>query len=136
TPSANTTIYVKYDGDVLNGGSVSPCGLHYNVSYPLNALKHKRILDSDKDQSGLAVFTCDGTKLAAVYGEDPSTAAAGNPSWDVGSTIRPYCATKLIFASDDHAYTLTDRPVTIQVLNGDGGFTATIDPTSVTTSGY
>lgn len=136
TPSSNTTIYVKYNGDVLNGGSLSPCGLRYDVSYPLNALTHRRLLDSDNDQSGLAVYTCDGTKLAAVYGQDAATAADGNPSWDVGSTIRPYCATKLIVAADDNAFTLTDRPVTIQVLNNDGGFTAVVDPTTVTTTGF
>lgn len=137
TPANTTTIYVKYDGDVLNGGSVSPCGLRYDVSYPLSNLKHKRLLDNfDNNQSGLAVYTCDGTKLAAVYGEDPSTAVDGNPSWDVGSTIRPYCATKLILASDDNAYTLTDRPVTIQILNNDGGFTAVVDPNTVSTTGY
>ncbi len=31
---------------------------------------------------------------------------AGNPSWDVGTTIKPYCAQKMIFANDDYAYTL------------------------------
>ena len=134
TPSANTTIYVKFDGDVLNGGNVSPCGLRYDVAYPLNALRHIRLRDTDNDQSGLAVYTCDGTKLAAVYGEDPSTAASGAPSWDVGSTIRPYCATKLVIATDDNAYTLTDRPVTIQILNNDGGFTAVVDPSTVSTT--
>ena len=134
TPSANTTIYVKYDGDVLNGGNVSPCGLRYDVSYTLDALRHIRLRDTDNDQSGLAVYTCDGTKLAAVYGADPSTAPTGAPGWDVGSTIRPYCASKLVIATDDNAYTLTDRPVTIQILNNDGGFTAVVDPSTVSTS--
>ena len=136
TPTANTTIYVKYNGDVVTGGSVSPCGLHYDVSYALNALNYKRILDlSDNDQSGLAVFTCDGTKLAAVYGEDPSTAVTANPSWDVGSTIQPFCKQKLIFANDDYARTLVNQPVTIPVLLNDYGFLATVDPTSVTNTG-
>lgn len=136
TPSANTTIYVKYDGDLTSGGSVSPLGLHYDVSYPLNALNHKRLRDpNDNDQSGLAVFTVDGTKLAAVYGEDPQTATTANPSWDVGATIRPFCALKLIFANDDYAYTITDNPVTIPVLRNDYGFSSVIDPATLTTSG-
>ena len=67
---------------------------------------------SDNDQSGLAVFTCYGTKLAAVYGEDPSTAAIGSPSWDVGSTIQPFCKQKLIFANDDYGRTMINQPVT------------------------
>ena len=136
TPSANTTIYVKYDGNLTSGGSVSPLGLHYDVSYALNALDHKRIKDPvDKDQGGLAVFTCDGTKLAAVYGEDPSTANTGSPSWDVGTTIRPFCGLKLIFANDDYAFTLTDNPVTIPILRNDYGFSAVVDPTSVNMTG-
>lgn len=136
TPSANTTIYVKYDGNLLTGGSVSPIGLHYDASYPLNALNHKRLRNpSQNDQSGLAVFTADGTKLAVVYGEDPSTALTGSPSWDVGSTIRPFCAMKLIFANDDYAYTITDNPVTIPILKNDNGFNAVIDPSSVNLTG-
>jgi hypothetical protein len=135
TPANNTTIYVKYDGDVTTGGFLSPCGFRYNVAYTVNALKYRKILDTDNDQSGIAIYTCDGTKIAAVYGEDPSTAALGNPSWDVGTTIKPYCATKLIFANDDYAYSLTDRAVTIQILSNDAGFTAVLDPSTVTVSG-
>ncbi len=137
TPTANTTIYVKYNGNVSGTtGLISPCGLRYDVSYPLNALNHKRLLDaSDNDQSGLAVFTCDGTKLAAVYGEDPSTAVIANPSWDVGSTIQPFCKQKLIFANDDYSRTMVNQPVTIPVLLNDFGFLAIIDPASVTNTG-
>jgi hypothetical protein len=136
TPSANTTIYVKYDGDLTKGGLVSPNGLRYDVSYQLNALRHRRLLDpSDNNQSGLVVYTVDGTKLAAVYGEDPSTAVAGNPSWDVGSTIRPYCGLKLIFANDDYAFTLTDNPVTVAVLNNDFGFASEINTGSISNIG-
>lgn len=136
TPVSNTTIYVKYDGDLSNGGSVSPCGLHYNVSYSLNALNYKKIFDnSDNDQGGLAVFTCDGVKLAAVYGEDPATAVAANPSWDVGSTIQPFCKDKMIFASDDYAETPIGQPVTISILNNDYGFFGTINPSSVNITG-
>ncbi len=134
TPTANTTVYVKYDGNVSGtSGLLSPCGLRYDVSYPLNALNHKRILDpNDNDQSGIAIFTCNGAKLAAVYGEDPSSATAANPSWDVGSTIQPFCKQKLIFANDDYARTMVNQPVTIPVLLNDFGFLAVIDPTSVT----
>ncbi len=136
TPTANTTIYVKYDGDLLNGGSQSPCGLRYDVSYTLNELRYKKLLDSDKDQSGLAVYTCDGTKIAAAYGEDPSLSGPANPYWDVGSTIQPFCGQKLIFASNDRAYTVTDHPVTIPVLKNDKGFLAEIDQPTLSILGY
>jgi hypothetical protein len=136
TPNMNTTIYVKYNGNVTSGGSTSPCGLHYDVSYTLNALNHKRILDpNDNNQSGLAVFTCDGTKIAVVYGEDPSTALTANPSWDVGSTLHPFCRSKLIFANDDYRTTLINQPVTVPVLLNDFGFLSTINPASVATIG-
>ena len=136
TPTANTTVYVKYDGNI-NGttGSLSPCGMRYDISYTVDALNHKRILDAgDKDQSGIAIFTCDGTKLAAVYGEDASTAVIGDPSWDVGSTIQPFCKQKLIFANDDYARSLINQPVTIPILLNDRGFLAEIDPSTVSTT--
>ena len=137
TPTKNTTIYVKYNGDIMSGGLAGPCGFRYDVAYVVNALNHKRILDpNDNDQSGIAIYTCDGTTLAAVYGEDPSTANTANPSWDVGSTIQPFCAQKIVLANDDQAYTMTNRPVTIDILSNDTAFLATLDPASVTTSGY
>ncbi len=137
TPAANTTLYVKYDGEVLNGGSASPCGLRYDDSFNVNALSYKKLLDdSDKDQSGMAVYTCDGTKIAAVYGEDPSLSGPANPYWDVGSTIQPFCGQKLILANDDRAYTLTGDPVTIPVLKNDAGFLAVINPATLSTVGY
>ena len=138
TPLNNTTIYVKYDGNVLSGGTTGPCGMHYDVSYPLNVLTHKRIKNpsAKNDQSGIAIYTCDGTKLAAVYGEDPSTANIANPSWDVGSTIQPFCAQKIILANDDLAYTMTGKTVTISVLDNDTSFLCTLDPLSVTNTGY
>ncbi len=137
TPTANTTIYVKYDGNVSGtSGLISPCGMRYDESFTLNALNHRRLKDiSDNDQSGLAVFTCDGTKLAAVYGEDASTAVQANPSWDVGSTIQPFCKQKLIFANDDYSRTMVNQPVTIPVLLNDFGFLAVIDPTTVNNTG-
>jgi len=136
TPTANTIVYVKYDGDVLNGPGVSPCGLKFDVAIPLNALNYTRIKDaSDNNQSGTAVYTCNGAKIAAIYGEDPATAVAGSPSWDVGSTIQAFCKEKLIFANTDNAVTLVNIPVTIDVLKNDAGFLAIIDAATVKTTG-
>ena len=136
TTTLNTTLYVKYDGDVSTGPNTSPCGLKYDVSYTLNALNYLRILDNaDNDQSGIALYTCNGAKLCAVYGEDASTAQVGNPSWDVGSTIQPFCKEKLIFANDDYEVTTINTPVNIKELSNDVGFLAVIDPATVTISG-
>jgi Bacterial Ig domain/Secretion system C-terminal sorting domain len=137
TPTANTIIYVKYDGNV-NGttGTLSPCGLRYDVAYNVNALNYIKIKDTDNDQGGIAIFTCNNAKIAAVYGEDPTGSTAGNSSyWDVGTTLQPFCKQKLVVASDDFASTLVNQPVTITILDNDFGFTATIDPSSVSTLG-
>jgi Bacterial Ig domain/Secretion system C-terminal sorting domain len=138
TPTANTTIYVKYNGD-LNGtaGLLSPCGLRYDVSYNVNALEYIKIKDpTDNDQGGIAIYTCNGAKIAAVYGEDPMGSTAGSSAyWDVGSTIQPFCKEKLVIATDDYATTLVNQPVTITILDNDFGFLATIDPSNVSTLG-
>jgi hypothetical protein len=139
TPSANTTIYVKWDGKVSgNTGLVSPgCGLRYDVSYNVNALNYIKLRDpSDNDQSGIAVYTCNGAKIAAVYGEDPqgSGTGIGVAYWDVGTTILPFCKQKLIFANDDYGRTMVNQPVTIPILINDFGFLAVVDPTTVSTT--
>ncbi len=136
TPTVNTILYVKYDGDISNGPNTSPCGLKYDVAITLNALNYTKIKDaSDLDQSGTAIYTCNGAKIAAVYGEDPTTAVEANPSWDVGATIQPFCKEKIIIATDDYATSLVSQPVTISVLNNDFGFLGTVDPTTVSTIG-
>lgn len=136
TPTSNTTVYVKYNGDISTGPNTSPCGLKYDVAITLNALNYVKIKDpNDNDQSGIAIYTCDGAKIAAVYGEDATTAVAGSPSWDVGATIQPFCKQKLVFARDDYSRTLVNQPVTITVLKNDGGFLAVINPASLNTLG-
>jgi Secretion system C-terminal sorting domain/Bacterial Ig domain len=139
TPNMNTTIYVKWDGKVSGtAGSLSPCGLRYDVSYNVNALNYIKLRDlSDNDQSGIAIFTCNGAKIAAVYGEDPqgSGTGVGVAYWDVGTTILPFCKQKLILANDDYARTIVSQPVTIPILLNDFGFLAVVDPTTVSTAG-
>ena len=137
TPDVNTTVYVKYNGNVSGSvGLLSPCGLRYDVAVTLNALNYAKIKDpNDNDQSGIAIYTCNGAKLAAVYGEDPATATAANPSWDVGTTIQPFCKRKLIFANDDYGRTMLNSPVTIPILLNDFGFLAAVDPATVTNTG-
>ncbi|MGZ5221046.1 MAG: Ig-like domain-containing protein, partial [Chitinophagaceae bacterium] len=138
TPTANTTVYVKYDGNISgSSGLVSPCGLMYDVSYNVNALNYIKIRDpNDNDQGGIAIYTCNGAKIAAAYGEDPQGSTAGNSAyWDVGTTIQPFCKQKIVIATDDYATTLVSQPVTISVLLNDFGFLGTIDPTTVTTLG-
>ena len=136
TPIANTTIYVKYNGDLTaSGPNLSPCDAPYDISYSVNALAALRIFDPDNDQSGMAVYTCDGTKFAAVWGQDASLAQVASPGIDVGYVMQPKCLTRLINAADDQAVTDINTPVTIGILSNDIGFLCTIDPSSVSTAG-
>ena len=84
-----TTIYVKYNGDVTTGPNTAPNGYKYDVAYAVTTFESKRIFDPDKDQTGLRVFTADGTLITGAWGEDPTAAGAGNPYLDVGYTIPP-----------------------------------------------
>ena len=94
------------------------------------------ILAPTMSQSGLAVFTCDGTKTGrSIWRRCICCIKLEILSWDVGSTIQPFCKQKLIFANDDYARTMVNQPVTIPILLNDFGFLAVIDPASVVTAG-
>ena len=77
TPADDTTVYVDYDG---NG---------YDVSYTLNALQRQQVFDPDGDQTGVLLYTLDGTKIAVAWGQVPVTGQEGNPYLDLGTTVPP-----------------------------------------------
>jgi large repetitive protein len=87
--AAATTVYVDYDGNPATGPLTDPNGNHYNVSYNVTALQSIRIYDPDDDQTGMRVYTVDGTLLAAAWGEDTSTAGTGTPYLDMGYVVFP-----------------------------------------------
>ena len=145
TTESNTTLYIKYDGDLESTTALqSPCDVAYDVSMSVNALQGIQLYDTDNDQSGLAVYTCDGTKLTAVYGEDPASAVVGSPSLDVGTVIQPMCLSQLIFAEDDYITSLpnldagnpTLEYVVVEVLSNDVSFLTTIAPPTVSIAGF
>ncbi|MEM7391542.1 MAG: hypothetical protein AAF492_04270, partial [Verrucomicrobiota bacterium] len=86
TPLADTTIFVDYNGD---GGSLSNLCAEYDESFTLNEFQSIQLLDPDGDQTAMRVFTCDGTKISAAWGQDPSTGPPGFPSIDVGTSVVP-----------------------------------------------
>ena len=91
TPTANTTVYVNFSGDLTSGTSTAPNGAKYNVSYTAAKWQSIQIYDTtDKDMTGARIFTTDGTRLAAAWGEDPAKAGAGSPYLDLGTTIVPF----------------------------------------------
>lgn len=136
TAKEATTLYIKYDGDLTSSSAMlSPCGVPYDAAVSLGALQSYRIFDSDKDQTGLAVYTCDGVKIAAVWGQDPSAGnptPTGFPALDVGYVMEPRCLEQLILANDDIEVTEPGVPIAISVLSNDAGFLCSPDPTSVT----
>ncbi len=86
TATRPTTIYVDYNGD--GGPLTNDCGT-YNFATNVGFLQSVKIYDPDRDQTGMRIFTCDGTLLAGAWGEDPLIAPGGEPSLDIGTTCLP-----------------------------------------------
>jgi uncharacterized repeat protein (TIGR01451 family) len=77
TALANTTLNVDYDGDGVVDATV-----------PVVRLQSVKLRDpsGDDDNSGMRIFTTDGTLIATAWGED-ITAPTGSPGFDVGTTV-------------------------------------------------
>lgn len=141
TPTANTTLYIKYDGNLTsNSATISPCGLPYDIAVPLSYLDTYKVYDeSDKDQSGVAIYTCDGTSISAIWGQDSyangSATPTSSPAQDVGYYLEPRCLQQLVFANDDYVVTDPEKPITIRVNSNDFGFLTSVNNLSVNTVG-
>jgi hypothetical protein len=88
--TAATTIYVDYDGDGV-APNTDINGTQYDESFSIGALESIQITDTknnDFDQSGIRVYTVDGTNLAGAWGQDANAATAGT-SLDLGTEILP-----------------------------------------------
>lgn len=86
TPVAATRVYVDLNGDRA-GPLTDPAGNPYDLHHDLGALEVKRLYDPDKDQTGMRIYTLDGTLITAAWGQDPAVAGPGNPFLDVGTTV-------------------------------------------------
>lgn len=141
TATANTTLYIKYDGNLTSSSpTVSPCGLPYDIAVPLNYLDVYKVYDnSDNDQSGVAVYTCDDTAISAIWGQDSyahgSDAPTSSPAQDVGYFLEPRCLQQLVFANDDYVVTDPEKEIIIGVASNDFGFLTTLSTSSITTLG-
>lgn len=91
TSFAPTTLHVDFDADPGTGPLGADCvGAHHDLEIPVGALVSTRITDpSDNSMTGARIYTCDGTAIAAAWGEDPSTAPTGSPGLDAGYTVIP-----------------------------------------------
>src|SRR5258706_9911883 len=89
TAVAATRVYVDYKGDRA-GPLTDPNGDKYDVQFDLAALQSQRIFDPSKNQTGMRLYTLDGTLITAAWGEDPSVAGSGTPFIDAGTTVLPF----------------------------------------------
>jgi uncharacterized repeat protein (TIGR01451 family) len=89
TALANTKLYVDYKGDHL-GPLTDPNGNQYDTNFTVTALQSQKIYDPSKNQTGMRVYTLDGTLITAAWGEDADVAGPGNPYIDAGTTVIPF----------------------------------------------
>ena len=88
TPLASTTIYVVY-GDGTPAYTDSAQG-KYSTNYTVAAYESKQVFDPSKNQSGMRLYTLDGTLITAAWGESADASQAGNPDIDAGYTVLPF----------------------------------------------
>ena len=87
-----TRIYVDYDGDSTTGDFTDPNGDRYDEHYDISKLESRQFFDNvnnDNNQTGMRIYTTDGTNLTAAWGQDPANASPGNPYLDLGTTVLP-----------------------------------------------
>ncbi len=137
TAPTATTLYIKYDGNLVTPAPItSSCGIPYDIAVPMAALQSYKIFDTDNDQSGLAIYTCDGTNIIGVWGQDPNAGGPTpktSPAQDVGYVMESRCMQQLVVANDDLKVTEPDIPIIIGVLSNDFGFLCKLDKSSVDT---
>jgi large repetitive protein len=86
----NTTIYADYDGDPTTGDEIDPRGNKCDSSIVVSAYQVVRFYDyTDKNQSGMHVYTTDGTQVVVAWGEDGAVAGASSPFLDMGTIASP-----------------------------------------------
>jgi uncharacterized repeat protein (TIGR01451 family) len=140
TADAATTVYVDYDGDPATGPLIDANGDHYDLALKLSMLESERIYDnSDNDQTGMKLYTLDGTLITAAWGQDPATSQGGAPFLDLGTTVLPFPIASVektaALAEDENGNGLIDWGDTIEytiTVNNDGvivlGGVVALDP--------
>ena len=122
TALGNTKLYVDYKGDYL-GPLTDPNGNQYDTNFTVSVLQSQKIYDPSRNQTGMRVYTVDGTLLTAAWGEDPDVAQPGNPYIDAGTTVLPFPVPVLIKS----AVIVTDTPPTGLSVGDTIAYTVTVD---------
>ncbi|MCX6225143.1 MAG: hypothetical protein NTV01_10425, partial [Bacteroidia bacterium] len=85
-----TIVYVDVDGNPATGALTDANGNKFDYTVSIAPMASSRLYDNvDNDQTGMHVYTLDGTEIIGAWGEDASKAGAGTPFLDVGTTIAP-----------------------------------------------
>ena len=89
TALGNTTLYVVYQS---GSHPLTNSSGRYDTNFNLTALQSLKIYDpgASKSQTGMKLYTLDGTLITAAWGEDPDKASPGNPYIDAGTTVIPF----------------------------------------------
>ena len=87
-PTQATRIYADFNGDGM-GSLVDPRGGRHDAAYDVAAYASLAIVDPDKDQTAMRVYTLDDVLFAAAWGENSDYAGTSNPFMDVGGPILP-----------------------------------------------
>ena len=115
---SNTTLYVDYYAtSTTSGAKTDPYGNHYDTNVVVTAFQPMRLFNpTGNSQTGMRVYTLDGTKIVCMWGEDPATAGTASPFIDAGTSIFPIPtfsvvkASQLIYdANTNGAYDAGDR---------------------------
>ena len=103
--------------------------VHYQLPDGTTGTKTLSALQSltlygDRNQTGIRVWTEDGTKLAAAWGSDPAKATAGQPGLDMGTGIPPMPeifmqkSSRLAIDPDGDSFTAGDTiEYTVEIMN-------------------
>ena len=91
TANSDATLYVDFDGDQSTGALTDPFGNQYDENITLSRLESLQLFDTtDNDQSGMRIYTVDGTDISAAWGIDPLVAEGRAGFLDMGTVVLPF----------------------------------------------
>ena len=89
----DTTLYVDYDGNPTTGAYTDKNGSKYDKAITVKRLELAKVYNPTENnpmgQTGMLIYTLDGAKIAAAWGEDPANSSPGQPGLDLGTGIPP-----------------------------------------------
>ena len=121
----DTTLYVDYDGNPSTGAYTDANGSKYDKAITVKRLELAKVYNPSGDQTGMLIYTLNGAKIAAAWGEDPANSSPGQPGLDLGTGIPPMPewvmrkSSKLVVDADDDGFMTPGDTIeyTVEFLN-------------------